>query len=245
MPFAERQQGRDVASASLASLVAQVEARLESNPEDGRGWEVLAPVLMRLGRYDDAAKAWRNALARNGDSATRRADLGEALAGAAAASSPPTPRAEFDRALALDPREAKARYFLGLAALQDGRRDAAVAAWRALLADAPPDAPWRAAVEQALAGAAATSSGPSADEVAAAEKLAPDERNAMVRGMVESLAAKLKADGSDPQAWLRLVRAYMVIGDDARAKQAMADARNALPADRLGRFNDGLKDMGL
>ena len=41
----------------IAELVGRVEAHLEQNPEDGRGWEVLGPVYMRLGRYDDAVKA--------------------------------------------------------------------------------------------------------------------------------------------------------------------------------------------
>lgn len=244
-PLAERQVATDVASESMTRLVAQVEAHLEKNPDDGRGWEVLAPVLLRLGRLDDAVKANRNSLARNGESAQRRSDLGEALAAAAGGVVTADAKSEFDRALALDPREVKARYFLGLAAMQDGRRDAAVETWRALLADAPADAPWRGAVQAALATAIGGSAGPSSDDIAAAEKLAPGERNAMVRGMVESLAVKLKADGSDPQGWLRLVRAYMVLGDEARAKQAVAEARNALPADGLGRFNDGLKDMGL
>ena len=63
----------------LDNLVAQVEAHLEKNPDDGRGWEVVAPVYMRLGRFDDAVKAWRNALRLNGASADREADLGEAL----------------------------------------------------------------------------------------------------------------------------------------------------------------------
>lgn len=244
-PLAERQLATDIASAPMTRLVAQVEAHLEKNPDDGRGWEVLAPVLLRLGRADDAVKAYRNSLARNGESALRRADLGEALTTAAGGVVTADAKSEFDRALALDASEVKARYFLGLAALQDGRRDAAIASWRALLADAPPDAPWRSAVQDALATAVGASAGPGSDDIAAAERLAPAERDAMVRGMVESLAAKLKADGSDPQGWLRLVRAYMVLGDEARAKQTMADARNALPAAVLGRFNDGLKDMGV
>jgi cytochrome c-type biogenesis protein CcmH len=89
--------------------------------------------------------------------------------------------------------------------------------------------------------------GPGSGDIAAAEKLAPEQRNAMVRGMVEGLAAKLKADGSDPQGWLRLVRAYMVLGDEMRARETTVDARNALAADtvRLGQLNDGLKDLGV
>ena len=52
---------------------------LQSNPKDGRGWEVLAPVYMQLGRYTDSVNAWRNALLLLGESADREANLGEAL----------------------------------------------------------------------------------------------------------------------------------------------------------------------
>ena len=81
-PLAERTRTPD-ATQPLDNLVAQVEAHLEKNPTDGRGWTVLAPVLAKLGRYDDAVRAFRNSITYNGDSSARRADLGEALAGAA------------------------------------------------------------------------------------------------------------------------------------------------------------------
>ena len=77
-PLAQRARAPD-GTQSLDNLVAQVEAHLEKNPTDGRGWTVLAPVLARLGRYDEAVRAYRNSIAYNGDNATRRADLGEAL----------------------------------------------------------------------------------------------------------------------------------------------------------------------
>ena len=47
--------------------------------------------------------------------------------------------------------EAKANYFLGLAAEQDGRTAEAASIWRSMLAKAPPDAPWRPLVQAALA----------------------------------------------------------------------------------------------
>ena len=81
-PLAERARTPD-ATQPLDNLVAQVEQHLEKNPTDGRGWNVLAPVLARLGRYDEAVRAFRNSITYNGDSAERRADLGEALVGAA------------------------------------------------------------------------------------------------------------------------------------------------------------------
>ena len=116
----QRSRAPDVAQ-PLDNLVAQVEAHLEKNPTDGRGWNVLAPVLARLGRYDDAVRAYRNSITYSGDSSERRADLGEALAAAAGGVVTAEAKAEFERAVALNADEVKASYFLGLAAEQDGR----------------------------------------------------------------------------------------------------------------------------
>src|SRR5207247_378535 len=128
----------------LDNMVAQVEAHLEKNPTDGRGWNVLAPVLARLGRYDDAVRAYRNVINYAGDSAERRSDLGSALALAAGGVVTADAKAEFERAVAPSADEPRANYFLGLAAEQDGRQAGAAAIWRAMLAKAPAAAPWRA-----------------------------------------------------------------------------------------------------
>ena len=103
------------ASPPIEQLVAQVEAHLERNPKDGRGWEVVAPVYMQLRRYEDAARARRNAVTYNGATATREADLGEALVASAKGIVTAEAKHAFERALALDGREAKARYFHALA----------------------------------------------------------------------------------------------------------------------------------
>ena len=108
-PLAARAVGPE--NRSIAALVAQVEDRLERNPQDGRGWEVLAPVYMRLGRFDDAVKARRNAVRLLGASPTREADLGEALVAAANGVVTAEAKAAFDRALALDARDPRAKFF--------------------------------------------------------------------------------------------------------------------------------------
>ena len=102
-PLAQRARAPD-ANQSLDNLVAQVEAHLEKNPTDGRGWNVLAPVLCGLGRYDDAVRAYRNSITYSGDSADRRADLGEGVAGAAGGVVTSEAKAEFERAVALERR---------------------------------------------------------------------------------------------------------------------------------------------
>jgi cytochrome c-type biogenesis protein CcmH len=245
--FPLAQRTRDVTQ-PLDNLLAQVEQHLERNPTDGRGWTVIAPVLARLGRYDEAVRAYRNSITYSGDNAGRRADLGEAIAAAAGGVVTSEAKAEFERAIALNAEEVKARYFLGVAAEQDGRKAEAASIWRAMLAGAPSDAPWRRPVQDALARVG----GPTApvlsdDAEAAAKDMNEADRGAMIRGMVDRLASRLKQNGNDVEGWLRLVRAYMVMGDSEKAKGALADARQAVAndAERLRRLNEGLKNLGL
>src|SRR5215471_8426967 len=243
---------------SVDTLIAQVEAHLERNPEDGRGWEVIAPVYLRLGRFDDAVKARRNALRLNGTTAEREAAFGEALVFAANGVVTAEAKAAFEKAVALDANSVQARYFLGLAAEQDGDRAQAAATWRALIEAAPPDAPWLDLLRRALArvdraGAPGGSSGgasnaPSDEQVAASSQLAPEQRQAMIQGMVERLSERLHRDGgADVEGWLRLVRSYMVLGQPDKARAAVVDARRALAGDaiKLRRLDDLLKGLGL
>ncbi len=234
---------------SVENLVAQVEKLLERNPQDGRGWEVLAPVYLRMGRLDEAVKARRNALRLNGETAERLTNLGEALVAAANGVVTAEAKTTFERAVALDARDVKARYFLGLAAEQDGERGAAAAIWRTMLVDAPADAPWVEFVRQALTrveGSAAPRS-PGDDEIAAASDLGAEQRKAMIRGMVERLAERLHRDGSDVEGWLRLMRSYMVLGDRDHARTAASEARRALAGEpeKVRRVDELAKGLGL
>ncbi|KRR15400.1 cytochrome C biogenesis protein [Bradyrhizobium lablabi] len=246
-PLAERTRTAD-ASQPLENMVAQVEAHLEKNPTDGRGWTVLAPVLARLGRYDDAVRAYRNSITHAGDSAERRSDLGEALAGAAGGVVTAEAKAEFERAVAQNADDPKANYFLGLAAEQDGRQADAAAIWQGMLAKSPADAPWRPLIQAALARVGgSTVPALSNDAMAAAKDMNEDDRGAMIRGMVDRLATRLKQNGEDVEGWLRLVRAYLVMGERDKATSAVAEARQAVAGDaeRLRQLNTGLKNLGL
>ncbi len=246
-PLAQRTRAPDVAQ-PIDDLVAQVEQHLEKNPTDGRGWNVLAPVLARLGRYDEAVRAFRNSITYNGEDSLRRADLGEAIAAAAGGIVTAEAKAEFERAIALNADDVKASYFLGLAAEQEGRAAEATSIWRAMLAKAPTAAPWRPLVQAALARVGGSPApGPSEEAVAAAKDMNETERGAMIRGMVDRLATRLKQNGDDVEGWLRLVRAYMVMGDRDKAKNAQTDARQAVAndAERLRQLNEGLKSLGL
>ena len=204
-PLAERVRAAD-ASQPLENLVAQVESLPGKDPADGRGWTVLAPVLIKLGRFDDAARAYRNAITYDGETAERRADLGTAIAGAANGIVTADAKKEFERAVTLDPRDLKARYFLAAtAAEQDGRTADAAKIWQAMLADAPADAEWRGT---RAGGAGAGGQGaprlPDQAAVTAASGMNEADRSGIIHGMVDRLAERLKQDGNDVDGWLRL-----------------------------------------
>lgn len=242
-PLAAR--AADVQNPSIDRLVGQVEAHLVANPEDARGWEVIAPVYLRLGRFDDAVKARRNLLRLGGETAERQSDLGEALVGTANGIVTAEAKTAFERAVALDGQDVKARYFLGLAAEQDGHRADAVSIWRAMVTSAPEGAPWIGFVRGELARL--EGGGPGQEDVAAAADLDPAQRMTMIRGMVDKLSDRLHHDGTDLEGWLRLVRSYMVLGERDKAQAAAADAKRALAsdADKLRQIDDMIKSLGL
>ena len=230
----------------VESLVAKTEQYLQLHPNDGRAWEVLAPVYMRLDRYSDSVTAWRNVLRILGESAERDANLGEALTAEANGVVTAEANAAFVRARALDSTLVTARYYLGVAAQQDGRPEEATKIWRDLIAEAPPGATWVSDVRNALArveGNSAQPPGPSAAQMAAAANQPPDQQAAIIQGMVDRLATRLKQDGSDVNGWVRLVNSYKVLGEPDKARAAIADAKQALASDpgKLEQLDAALK----
>ncbi len=242
-PLAARLQ--DPASEqNLAALVARVEARLRDHPEEGEGWEVIAPVYLSWRRYNDAADAYSQAIRLLGESPKRLSGQGQALVLANDGVVTERARQVLDRALELDRTLVEPRILLAIAKEQDGRFAEAIVDWRALLAAADTNAPWRAMVETRIAEAQAQldgkpgqaqsaepgtgeeERGPSAADVAAAETLAPAERQAMVERMVQGLAARLDQDGSDLPGWLKLMRAYSVLDRKEDARKALQRARS-------------------
>ncbi|HJU27601.1 MAG TPA: hypothetical protein VJ718_00420, partial [Candidatus Binataceae bacterium] len=175
---------------------------------------------------------------------------GEALVAAADGVVTDEAKRAFQSAVAGDAHNAKARYFIGLADEQDGNRNDAATQWRALLDEAPADAPWKDLVRAALARVTvepSVAAGPGPADIAAAETMPQSQRAEMIRGMVQRLSDRLHADGKDIDGWMRLVRAYAILGDRDKAKNAATDARRALSdqPDELKRIDDLVKGLGL
>lgn len=234
---------------SVEVLIAKVEERLRKAPDDGEGWAVIAPVYMRLNRFQEAADAYQNALRLLGESAQHLEGFAAATVVAANGIVSETSRTAFERALALDDRRIESRFWLAVAAEQDGKKDVAIAGFRDILARSEPDAPWRPTVEQRIAALTGTAPppGPTAEQVDAAAEMSAEDRQAMIEGMVGGLAEKLKTDGKNLDGWLRLIRAYTVLDKRDLAVQALGEAKGALAGDTaaLTSLDSLAKELGL
>jgi cytochrome c-type biogenesis protein CcmH len=218
----------DPAEASIEELVARAEAHLVASPDDGRGWDVLAPIYFRIGRYADAAEAYRRAAKLLGPTANREAGLGEALAAEAGGLITADSKAAFERALALEPHHPKSEFFLASGLAQEGRIAEAAGAWKTMRQRLPADSPWLGAVDEALAEAGRRlaandgGDGPTAADIEAASQMSATDRQAMIETMVVQLDERLKENPRDLEGWRRLMRSYVVLGRTDAAADALS-----------------------
>lgn len=250
-----------VANQDMAAMVRQVEQHLEQKPNDARGWMVLAPAYKRIGRYNDAANAYRKALAISGPDADLMTDMGESLVLANNGLVSNEAQEVFEAVQKAAPKHMKARFYVALAHRQEGRTADAIAGWTAMLAESASDAPWRAAVEQQISSAGGQlpkapalaggqmPKGPvlSEEQIQQGQEMSANDRTAMIRSMVEGLDERLTEDGADVDAWLRLIRARMVLGEKDKATDALNRAAEALKDNQqaVARLEETRKALGL
>lgn len=233
----------------IFAAIAKIERHLEANPDDARGWEVIAPVYLRTGKPQDAARAFANIVRISGPNPERLTAMGEALTFANEGRVSPEASAAFARAVELDPQFAQARFYLGLAAEQSGDKDKARDIWTRLVADAPPGASWIEPVRARIAALGPQISVPAPNEMMARSitALPKQDQDVAIRGMVERLAARLNENGADAEGWLMLVNSYARLNDRAKAIEALANARKALSNDSsaLGKLDTLARQLGL
>jgi cytochrome c-type biogenesis protein CcmH len=238
-PIAARQEAAGE-RADLTRMIALVEARLREAPDDGKGWEVIAPVYLKVGRFADAATAYANAARLQGESVKLLAGIAESSIYARDGIVTDEARAAYEKILKLEPGRPEPRFWLAVAKEQDGRLAEALTEYKVLLDEALPGAGYRGSLETRIketsqrmgASARKQPSGPSTADVEAASKLSPEQRSQMIAGMVDGLAQRLKSDGKDLPGWLRLLNAYAVLGRHEEARAALAEARRNFAGDQ-------------
>jgi cytochrome c-type biogenesis protein CcmH len=266
-------QAAPSADAPFGDLIERVEAELKKNPEDIRGWTVIAPVYLRMKRYDDAANSYAQILRLNGDAVDPLLSFAEAVLLANNGLVNDSVKRAANRVLQLKPDRIEPRVWLAMGKEQEGDVAGAIADYKALVASAPADAPWRVPVQDQLnrldGGRVATgapqvpgapqaptasnpqpgtvgnsTSAPSAEAIAA---LPPQEQQKQIAAMVDRLAARLKENGNDLPGWERLLRAYQVMGrkDDATAALAQARKQFASEPKTLESLDGLARSLGL
>ncbi|MEO0622893.1 MAG: c-type cytochrome biogenesis protein CcmI [Pseudomonadota bacterium] len=228
------------------ALLAQLKSVLAERPDDVEGRRLLADAHMRRGEHSDAARIYGEIADILGPRAEGAlfADRAEALILATGGYVSPEAERTLARALELAPAHPAARYYGGLALAQRGDLDRAIMLWERLERESPPEAPWMPMLGQMLAdarqarGGGAFSSeagvpgtaarGPSAEDLAAAEDLSPEERQEMIRGMVAQLEERLVTQGGEPEEWLRLISAHWRLGQQREARRTYALSQEAL-----------------
>jgi cytochrome c-type biogenesis protein CcmH len=247
------------APAAGPETVESLEKRTQAQPDDVSSWQRLGAAYFNANRFDEAANAYDKASALAPKDAGIWSALGEArVMGSKTDPMPPAAAAAFERAVALDPKDPRARYFLAVKRDLTGDHAGALGDWLALLADTPADAPWRTdlvrtieqvgkihkidvapriAAAQAKApqpmmpAAARGIPGPTAQDLAAAGSIPPSEQRNMAEGMVARLEARLKSQPGDVDGWAMLMRSRMTLGEPDKAAQALRDAVAANPGD--------------
>ena len=235
---------------SIEVLLARAEKKLAAEPDSADGWLTVGRVYFSLQRYEESRRALANALRILGPSPELEANYALAAIKAAGGVITADARKALEKANELAPDEPMVRYYLGLAKEQDGDTKGAVAEWQSILtiAGLPPviDRNVRAEIAR-LDPSAPVIKGPTQDDVTAAEQLTREQRAQMVETMVAGLAARLKDKGGTAQEWLKLIKAYSVLGKKEAAQTAAADARKALAAspDDVKSIDDFSRALGL
>ena len=201
-------------------LVALLIQRVRAAPNDLRAWTFLGRGYMAAGDADEAARAFARASAIAERTGQQNAALdslyGEALVASANGVVTDKAEAAFHDALKRDPKDRASRFFLGQALAAKGDKAGALSFWYGLLADIPANSPLHQTLVDRIAMLTAASG-----------KGAPDPK-----AMVAALAARLKAQPDDAAGWQRLIRAYTVLGERAKAQDALATARKAFAKDK-------------
>lgn len=240
--------------APTSPIVAQARERLQeaeqrtlTAPEDPQTWFDLGRLRLVSGDNDGAVEALARALALGEERADIASAYGEAVTRQADGAVTAEARRAFTIAFNGNPEDPRARYFLALAEYQEGREENALRAWSALARMAPSNAPWLPAVEARIRETAAdlgedvadwlpeaitqppaagpfAGRGPTGEDVAAAQDMTPEDRQDMIRGMVENLAARLEDEPDDVDGWRRLARSRTVLGDSDGAATAYSRA---------------------
>lgn len=223
-------------SEEYLNTLAQLRQIVPNRPDDEQGWRLLAQHEGRMRDFIAASAAQAHLIGLLGEEAqvADRVFLLDMMVAAAGGFVSPEAEAVIAQILAQDPDNPAAAYYGGALYFQTDRADLAFRLWRPLVAEGDATtyhvAAARAQIENAavLAGEVRYSlppaSGPSLQDIAAAQDLSSEDRAQMIAGMVQSLSDRLANEGGTAQDWARLITAHAVLGNSEQAQAVYVEA---------------------
>lgn len=238
---------------SVDEVIKQLEEKLKADPDNAENWRMLGWSYFETGKFAESATAMKRATTLDPKNPEYWSMLGEALVMASDGQQVPKDASEaFRKALSLDAKDARSRYFLAVEKDIAGNHTAAINEWFALLADTPADAPYAEDIRRVItqvgekegievasrlakigpapasgglttdgsAKATAGIPGPTSDQIRQASQLPQGQQEAMIRGMVDGLAARLEKNPRDADGWIMLMRSRTQLGESVKAKAA-------------------------
>jgi cytochrome c-type biogenesis protein CcmH len=248
VPFTSRSHSAGVADAGqidMRTAAARLAEQLKNDPNNAQGWLLYARAQSLLSNWQNAIDAYRRAIDLGATAPDVVASYGETQVLAAGGIVPPAARDAFTTALAADPKNDVARYYMALADSQAGNVHQAIDNWLGLAADLPDDAAMRQAIARRISDAAKAggiaapplpkgappASGPTEEQMAAVGQLPQAQRSEMIRSMVAQLAARLQSQPDDIEGWLQLGRSYSALQQNEQALDAYEHAARLRPDD--------------
>jgi len=226
MPLATREMPA-AANIDIDAAVAKIEEQLAKSPEDIRAWKVIVPVYMQRGEFDKAVLAYRKILELSSADADNQADLAEALMMQNGGIAKLESLDLFKSAIKFDPKHVRSLFYLASELTRAGEYEKAIIHWNNLLALSNGEENW---LEVAKAGLEAAEAGLNGEIIAPNEPVAIDEdQSQLIREMVTGLAARLEKEGGAIEEWTRLVRSYLVLGENDTAQDIYNKAKAAYP----------------
>ncbi len=252
---------KEAPAGDIASMIGKLEARLKANPKDVEGWRLLGRAFYESQKFAESVQAYARAAQLDPNAAETWSALGEVRILAGPEGSPvfpPDALTAFQKAVALDPMDARARYFIGVSMDMGGDHRGAIDHWFALLKDSPADAPWVGQVREVITNvgarnkidvtarlaearpapasggaeiATAAIPGPDRAQMQAASQLPKGQQDMMIQGMVDGLEKKLQTNPDNPEGWIMLMRSRMQLGETAKAAQAFRNGKAAFAND--------------
>jgi len=256
-----------------ADPVADLRNAVRQHSDSADAWMALGDAQMAANDPVAAVPSFRHATVLASNRAEPWSAYGEALVKADPRDPFPTAALDaFRKAAAIDPKDPRARYFVGVRRDLDGDHRGAIDTWFAILKDSPPGAPWAADVRRTIeqvaqinridvgkrlaalpatdphaalgttAGAAIP--GPTPEQLQAAQSLTPSQQQAMVDGMVGQLEARLARAPGNVDGWVMLMRSRMQLRQPDKAQAALKAARAANPG-AAQRLNTEAATLGI